>query len=508
MGRGVPCACLGLALAAAGCGGSDPRPSARVLRGAVRADVTGFFPNPPAANESYTFEMNRWVVDAIVGLDRGLNVVPALAAHWLTPDDRTFVLELRPGLRFSDGRALTATDVARSLEAGKRLHWPNDGYLGTLESVRVLDASRVEVRAVRPDPTLLTRLAWGFVLPAEATAARPVPVVGTAPYELEHWKPGEGFAFTRNPHHWGNPAAFARAEFRVVPEDEARMRLVETGEVDLADFVPVDAWDRLQHTPGLKLVVGAGHRVLFLGLRVDRPPFDDPRAREALDLAIDRQELLRRVFLGQGTLANQLMPRGAVGFVPDLPPSPLDRERARALLRAAGLGPGTKIRLDGPNNRYVRDALVLQEVARQLREVGLEIEVNAIDKNELYDLLGGAGTSFYLLGWASESGDGADVFEVLFPPAGEQLRGSSNGSGFSDARLDELTREAQSTTNLRERAAVLRRAFKRLAELRPILPLVVQPEAVVYDTRRVSWDPPVSLALRPRDLRPAGTDEP
>lgn len=508
MGRGTLGACLGVALAAAGCGKAGREPSARQLRAAVRADVTGFFPNPPAANESYTFEMNRWVVDAIVGLDRGLNVVPALAAHWLTPDDRTFVLELRPGLRFSDGRAVTATDVARSLEAGKRLQWPNDGYLVTLESVRVLDERRVEVRAVRPDPTLLTRLAWGFVLPAEATAARPVPVVGTAPYELERWSPGEGFAFTRNPHHWGRPAAFARAEFRVVPDDAARMRLVETGEVDLADFVPVDAWDRLRQTPGLRLVVGAGHRVLFLGLRVDRPPFDDPRAREALDLAIDRSVLLERVFLGHGTVANQLMPRGAVGFVPDLQPARLDRERARALLAAAGLGPGTRLRLDGPNNRYVRDALVLREVARQLREVGLDVEVNAIDKNELYDLLGVAGSSFYLLGWASESGDGADVFEVLFPPEGERLTGSSNGSGFADAQLDALTREAQSTTNLRERAAVLRRAFRRLAELRPILPLVVQPEAVVYDQRRVSWDPPVSLALRPRDLRPAGAEEP
>ncbi len=152
-------------LVAAACGGSRPGPSRTLLRAAVRADVTGFFPNRPAANESYTFEMNRWVLDALVGLDRGLNVVPALAAHWLTPDDRTFVLELRPGLRFSDGRAVTAADAARSLEAGKQLAWPNDGYLSTVESVRVLDERRLEVRAARPDPTLLARLAWGFVLP-------------------------------------------------------------------------------------------------------------------------------------------------------------------------------------------------------------------------------------------------------------------------------------------------------------------------------------------------------
>jgi len=496
------------ALVGAACGGSAPEPPPKVLRAAVRADVTGFFPNPPAANESYSFEMNRWVLDAVVALDRGLNVVPALAAHWLTPDDRTFVLELRPGLRFSDGRAVTAADAARSLEAGKQLAWPNDGYLSTVESVRVLDERRLEVRAKRPDPTLLARLAWGFVLPGDATAAQPVPVVGTAPYTLEQWIPGERFSFARNPHHWGPASAFERAEFRVVPDDETRLRLVETGEADLADFVPPAAWPRLEQQKHLRLVVGAGLRVLFLGLRVDRPPFDDPRAREALDLAIDRRVLLERVFLGKGAVANQLMPRGSVGYVPELPPSPFDPERARRLLRAAGIGPGHELRLDGPKNRYVRDVQVLEEVKRQLAAVDLRVEVRALDKGALYALLDRGGSDFFLLGWASESGDGADVFEVLFPPPGQPLRGSSNATGFADAALDAITREAQSRANLRERAAVLRRAFTRLSAERPILPLVVQPEAVVYDRRRVSWDPPVSLALRPRDLRPAGTQAP
>ncbi len=495
-------------LLACACRGPAPEAAPKVLRAVVRADVTGFFPNPPAANETYTFEMNRWVLDAVVALDRGLNVVPALAAHWLTPDDRTFILELRPGLRFSDGRPVTATDAARSLEAGQKLAWPNDGYLSTIESVRVLDERRLELRAARPDPTLLARLAWGFVLPKDAIAAKPVAVVGTAPYTLERWTPGQGFVFARNPHHWGPPAAFARAEFRVVPDDATRLRLVETGEADVTDFVPPEAWARLEQVEDLRLVVGAGLRVLFLGLRVDRPPFDDSRVREAVDLAIDRRTLVEQVFFGKGVVANQLMPRGSVGYAPELPHARFDRDRARALLQAAGVRPGYRLRLDGPFNRYVRDAQILQEIARQLAEVGLRVEVNALDKSALYQLLDRGGSDFFLLGWASESGDGADVFEVLFPPPGKSRGGSSNATGFADELLDAITREAQSTSNLRERATVLRHAFTRLAELRPILPLVVQPESVLYNTRRVSWDPPVSLALRPRDLRPAGSQAP
>src|SRR5262245_53047934 len=227
MPAGPRCAAVLLLLAAA-CREAAPARPTTVLRAAVRADVTGFFPNPPAANESYTFEMNRWILDALVTLDNRLNVVPTLAGHWLTPDDRTFILELRPGLRFSDGRPVTAGDVAESLLTGKHRVWPNFGYLLTLESVRVLDERRLELRAVRPDPTMLTRMAWGFVVPAEAARQVPVPVVGTGPYTLEHWTPGQGFVFASNPHYWGPPPAFTRAEFRVVPDDAERLRLVES----------------------------------------------------------------------------------------------------------------------------------------------------------------------------------------------------------------------------------------------------------------------------------------
>jgi peptide/nickel transport system substrate-binding protein len=453
--------------------------------------------------------MNRWLLGAPVALDRGLNVVPALAEHWLTSDDRTFVLELRAGLRFADGRPASARDVAASLEAGSRLAWPNLGYLSTIESVRALDERRVEVRALRPDPTLLARLAWGFVLPADACGRTPVPLVGTGPYTLESWTPGKGFVFARNPHYWGEQGAFDHAEIRVVAADAARLALVEKGEADLADFVPPEEWSRLQKESGLRLVVGPGHRVLFLGLRVDRAPFSDPRVREAFDLALDRGALVERVLSGKGTVANQLLPRGAVGHVPELPPSPHDPERSRALLRAAGFAPGRKLRLDGPSNRYVKDVELMREVARQLGEVGVDVQVNPLEKTALYALLARGASDFYLLGWASESGDGADTFEVLFPPRDDQSSPASsalaqtNASGFYDVELARITREAQSSTNLQARAAVLRRAFTRLGELRPVLPLVVQPEAVVYDPRRVRWDPPVSLALRPDDLRPA-----
>lgn len=487
--------------AVAACGAAGRRPPEHLVV-ALRADVSGFYPNPPTTSEGFTFEINRWILESLVALDPQLNLVPWLAERWLNPDDRTYVFELRRGLRFSDGSPVRAADVAASLEAALRRRWATVDYLSGIESVRALDERRVEVRGRGSDAALLMRLPWGFVLPARAVARDSVPVIGTGPYRLESWQPGRGFVLSRNPHYWREGPRFERVEFRVVPDDAERTALVERGEADIADNVPLEAFDRLSQRPDLRLVLGSGLRVLFLALRVDRPPFGDPRVREAVDLALDREALVRRVLLGRAAPASQILPPGIVGYVPDLPVTRPDRERARRLLAAAGHAPGLAFIIDGPNNRYVRDEAILREVCAQLRQAGFRAEARAMDKREFYPLIERGESAAHLLGWASETGDGGDALEILFHPPSDGSAGRLNTTGLADPELDRLIADVHASAEVGERAARLRRAFARLAGLRAIVPLVIQTEAVVH-SRRLVWDAPVNRALRPLDFRPA-----
>lgn len=473
---------------------------------AVRADVTGFFPNPPFANEGYSFDVNWNVFEGLVRFDSRMRIEPALAERWENPDDRTYVFELRPGLSFSDGRPVTADDVAASLEVAIRRDWVSRDYLQAIERVRALGPRRVEIRTRFPYSILLSKLPWGLVLPAAALASDPVPALGTGPYRLESWTPGREFVLARNRHFRGPAPAFSRARFLVVPEAQERVARLVRGEVDVADQIPLEAIEALRAKRELQVFAGPGSRVLFLNLRMDQPPFSDARVREAVDLAIDRMELIRRALAGRTEAASQIVPPGVAGYNPSLKLTRAEPGRARRLLAAAGYADGLSIRLDGPNNRYVNDRQILEEVARQLGSVGIRVEVNALDKREFYRLAGSGGSRFHLMGWACQTGEAGDVLDALLHSRGGPM-GNNNTTGVSDSELDRLIEASNSSLDQPLRIARLQEAMARAGSLRPVIPLLVQTEAVAA-SRRIRWDPAPSYALRLEQMRPAEQDGP
>ncbi len=491
-----------LALTLVACGPRAPAPSPGPhddLRIAVRADVAGFFPDA-RVNESFTIQVNGLLFETLTRFDDRLQLAPGLALRWESPDDRTYRFDLRPGARFADGQPLTAHDVVASLEAN-RAGWVTRDYLQSIESVRALDETRVEIRTGTPYLALLTRLPWAFVLPRGALRApgSAVPAAGSGPYRLAEWRPGEEIRLTRNPH-WSGPAPdFADVSLRVMPDAAARVAAVEKGAADVADQVPLEEVERLRRNPDLRVVERRGLRVLFLALRVDRPPFSDPRVREALDLALDRRELSIRALHGRAEPATQLVPPSIVGYDPALGAAMVDRGRARALLAAAG-AEGLAFRLDGPNNRYVGDREILAELARQLGALGLRVEVNAIDKRDFFPLIESGASAAHLVGYACESGDAGDVLNSMLHSARGGPLGSLNSLGVADEALDALIAEADAARTDDARARSLRAALQRATKLRAALPLVIQTEAVLLGPR-VAWDPPLNLALRPERMK-------
>lgn len=483
------------------CSACRPSPEEASVTVAVRADVTGFFPNPPTKDESFTNRVNAEILEGLVRFDADGRLAPGLAERWETPDERTYVFHLRPGLRFSDGTPLTASDVSASLLTCIRKDWPTASYLRNIAAVETDGPLRVAVRTRVPYPLLLYKLPWGHVLPAAALARNPVPLVGAGPYRLASWERNSGFTLERNERYWGRRPAIGRVRFEIVPDAGERIARLLSGAVDVVDEVPLERVDALRAEKAIRVYAAPSLRVLFLTFRVTEPPFSDPRVREAFDLALDRDEIVTRAYDGKTVTASQLVPSSVVGFNPALRVPKVDRARSRALLAEAGYPNGLDVRLDGTRDRYVNDVRILREVARQLDLVGIRITVNALDKSAFFERIDSGQSAFHLVGWACGSGEAAEAIEALVATKGPGL-GVANSGGYSDPVLDGLLARSNGATDPALRVEALQRMLARVAEQRPVLPLLLQTEAIAV-SRRIDWVPGRDFRIRIEDMRPA-----
>lgn len=486
-----------LALLGASCGrerDAAPGRAERRLTVAVRADITGVFPEPPTQRESFTIDLFSNVLEGPFRLDENLAVQPALVSTWTNPDDRTWVFRLREGIRFSDGTPLTSTDVVASLRAAVEKPFPTGAFLSAISKVEASGPFEFRVTTREPSAVLPSYLTGAFVISARALAMSPILPVGTGPYVYAGREPGKEIRLTRNRFH--EPAApFDEVLLRVLPDPVERVAALLAGRVDIADALPLDAVERLSRESGLVALTRPGIRVLYLAPRVDRPPFSDLRVREALDLAIDRDELNARVYHGRGTPASQPVPVAVAGYDASIPVVRADRTQARALVHAASRGAGIDVVLDAPSDRYLNDVALAHEAKRQMELAGFRVTVRARPKAEFFPSLARGEAQLYLFGWGCDTLEAGDILNGAFRSRATSGARNDNYQGLADSVVDGATDAATRATEAEQRLEHLHAAMNRLRELRATIPLVVMPETIAY-SKRISWTPPPTFVLR------------
>jgi peptide/nickel transport system substrate-binding protein len=493
--------CIALALAAGlACAPPPAGPPPPLRIGLHSGPVTL---DPHLHDEAVTRSILGHLYETLVGFDADMGLVPVLALRWENPNDLTWRFHLRPGVRFHDGRDLTAADVVASLERARRIPGSrSSGYLVAVREVRELDPATIEIVTLRPYPILLNKLAFVAVVPADA----PVPItapIGTAPYRLVHAEPGQGLLLAGFPLHWAGTPAIDRVELRFLASSAARVDALLAGELDVVHEIAASDVPRLAGP--VRLEARQGLLVLYLHGRADRPPFADVRVRRAVSLALDREQLVAEMLHGQGTPAGQMLTRQVFGFDPGLPPIARDLAAARQLLADAGYPQGLDLELE---MRAGRDA---GAVVRQLAEAGIRARVIERPWTEMYPRLASGEVTFYLGGWACSSGDASDLFDSMLhrpDPAGGY--GDSNFSGFHDPVLDGLIEASGATLDMASRQRVLRQALRLTAEQLPVIPLAV-PHALYGVRREVAWSPRLDSRVYAFEMRrhePAAASRP
>jgi ABC-type transport system substrate-binding protein len=451
------------ATAASGAAGPAATPTAAAVQrkygGVIRMAVSGAAPHLDV-HRTATFSLHsqgpsvvysRLIRYKIGPESTGSGAQPTgdLAESWEQVDDLTYVFKLRPGVKFQNiapvnGRELVAEDILFSHQR-QRAERVNAGFLAAIGRWEAPDKATVKLTLSRPDADFLIDLADGHnvIIAKEIIDQRgdlqEGPSVGTGPYILEKWDPNSGTFVVKNPDYFIKGVPYVdRYERLRIPDEAARQTALRAKQLDTLGFgiTPPDAKRLRDENPSLKqedtISTGSGFE---MGLKCDRPPFNDARLRQAVAKALDRQAIVDTVFLGAGWLTAGLTLPAVDWALPEAEAKQLfarDLAAARRLLGEAGQASGFEVDLQVAN--YGQSYLTGAElIAAQLKEVGINLRIRPITPAEYnQNIIAEGNYQMYVAPTQPVPTANGDL------NSRHKTGGSRNHFKFSDPRLDEM----------------------------------------------------------------------
>jgi peptide/nickel transport system substrate-binding protein len=464
---------------------------AATLRVANQGDATSM--DPHSLNESLQLSITGNVYEPLVGRDKKLGLEPALATKWAQTSPTVWRFDLRKGVKFHDGTALTADDVVFSFGRAAGDGSDMKGYTSSIKQVRKVDDATVEIETTAPFPILPDVISLVYVMSKkwceDNKAEKPVDkrkgientasfrANGTGPYRLRERQPTTRSTFVRNVAYWGKvDGNVDEVIFTPIGNDATRVAAMLSGELDVMEPVPLQDVERLKSNANLTVMQGPELRTIFLGMDQKRDellsssvkgknPFKDKRVRQAFYQAIDTETIKARVMRNAATPTGLMIAPGVKGFVPEMNKRlPHDAEAAKKLLAEAGYPNGFEVGMNCPNDRYVNDGEICQAVAANLARIGVKINLQAESKATYFPKILRRDTSFYLLGWTPGTYDAHNALSNLMATPTDKGQGTFNLGSYSNAKLDELTQKIQSETDQAKRNAMIAEAFKLHAD--------------------------------------------
>src|ERR1700682_2402169 len=348
--------------------------------------------DPRFATDSQSQRIDGLLFSGLLERDNQMNFHGDLAESWSTPDPLTYVFHLRRGVRFHDGRALTAADVKATFEfimnpANKS---PKRGALRMVTSIETPDDATVIFHLSQPFASFSVNLVPSSIgiVPANAGADFSRHPIGSGPFRFVRQSQDEEVVVERNPEYFRDAPQITRVRFRVVPDGVVRALQLRKGSADLEmsslspDIVPV-----LARQPDLVVTDRPGTNFTYLGFNLEDPILAHREIRQALALATDRETLIRYLLHGQANLATGALPPDHWAADPNVLQYPYDPARAEQVLDAAGFPrrqDGVRLRLTLKCSTEEQARLIGAALQEEWRRAGIELELRPLELATLF----------------------------------------------------------------------------------------------------------------------------
>lgn len=329
-----------------------------------------------------SYYVYRNVFDNLVTRSDDGQIVPQIAESWEQVSDTQMLFTIREGVVFHDGEPLKPTDVVYSVKRITNAEFGSP-QLGQFNQIieATADGNAVTLTTAGPYPALMAQLVKLSIVPEHVVeevgreAFNNAPI-GSGPFVFAEWKRGVSVTLSRNDNYWGDVAPFEKAIFRAVPDAATRVADLQAGTADLVVSIDSDAGAQLAGNDNAKLLSAPTERVGYMGLNLDKPPFNSLEMRKAASLAIDRLGITEGLLQAGEVPMAQMASPAHFGYNPDLALFEYDPEQAAEITAANPELAATKATLA---TAPVFDQRIVQAVQQMLNDVGFDISISMTD---------------------------------------------------------------------------------------------------------------------------------
>lgn len=419
------------------------------------------------------------IFDGLTYRGPDMKLVPGLATRWEVLDDgKRIRFKLRQGVTFHDGEPFNAAAVKFTFDrllGEEGAKGPQQSNYTSIDSVEVIDDDTVDFHLKAPDPVLLTKLAGygAMIVPPEYIKEHGEEYfnthpVGTGPFQFVSYEPKVGIKLEAYDDFWGDGPKLSELDYRFISEPSTAVAELQSGGVDVVipPTIPVAMIPTIKEDDNLDLVTTSGPTVYALRFNTAEGITADERVRKALIMAVDRQSIVDEILGGQAQVIASFQGERSFGYDPDMKPLPYDPERAKALLKEAGVSPGAQVQIDIRGNEATFGE-VTQAISAYLSMVGITATIRPVETNTLLNdiIPQGKTGAMFQQSWGGWTFDFDNTAYAMYHS------GQKWNPYDSDPKMDELLESQRSLTDPAERERILQKIAHYAADRALEMPL-------------------------------------
>ncbi len=450
--------------------------------------------NPLLATDSASGEISGWVFNGLVKFDKEGAITGDLAERWEFKSPTRLLFTLRRGVKWHDGAPFSAEDVAFtfSLLRSPKIFTPYASDFRYVKSVKAIDAHTVEV--VYKEPYFKALSIWMMgILPKHLWQGVTDPMtselnrkpVGTGPYRLKRMQNSGDVLLQANDDYFEHRPHIDTIHYHFMPDPTTQFLMLKAKKLDLGSLTPLQRERQLDPSfeKYYRIVQMQGRGYTYLGFNLKLEKFSDIRVRKALDMAIDKEELIRILFFSHGKICHGPFMPGTFAYPKKAPENRYDPEAAQRLLAEAGYGRRHPLEFTISTNANNTTRLyAAQIIQHQLARIGVKVKIRAMEWQAfLNTVVTPRRFEVILLGWSL--GLIPDAY-ALWHSDSDKL-GGFNLVGYKNGRVDRMIEEAEKLTDLEKVGEIYRKMFHIIAADRPYIFLYI-PDSITAVNRQIT----------------------